>query len=351
MNWENLNAAILSAEVLFVASTMDYSQFDVFLCHNSEEKSQVEQIRDQLRAKQIYAFLDRYDFEPFRPWQKQLEEVMPRIKAAAIFLGQSGMGPWQDIEMQGFLQEFARRELRMGIVVLPNCPDELIEKVPLFLKSFHHIDFRQTRPHPMGQLIWGITGNRLDFEEGSSLEEVNISRLTPLTQLEAQNSSDLDKLESLLSAQKWKEADEQTKKIVLKDNQGNRLTAPKIRELASELLDSIDRLWVGYSGGKFGLKIQRQLWQKILEPKKKPRFNPFAKVEAPVTESQAWSQFVSSVGWYSDDKRQYVPDERFDFSRKAPEGCFPRTRLWLHGGHGNSVKQFVILMDQVKRLE
>jgi hypothetical protein len=78
------------------------------------------------------------------------------------------------------------------------------------------------------------------------------------------SGSGLDKLEGLLSAQKWQEADEQTKKIVLKDNQGNPLTAPKIRELTPELLDSIDRLWMGYSDGKFGLKIQRQLWQKIM---------------------------------------------------------------------------------------
>ncbi|WP_414562437.1 hypothetical protein [Anabaena sp. CCY 9613] len=56
------------------------------------------------------------------------------------------------------------------------------------------------------------------------------------------------------------------------------------------------------------------------------------------------------VGWRSDDKK-LLPDAKLYFSIKAPRGCFPRTRLWLHGGHGNTVKQFVALMDKVAQLE
>ncbi|MDB9345917.1 hypothetical protein PN456_02735 [Nodularia spumigena CS-586/05] len=56
------------------------------------------------------------------------------------------------------------------------------------------------------------------------------------------------------------------------------------------------------------------------------------------------------MGWRSDDKK-LLPGAKLDFSIKAPPGCFPRTRLWLHGGHGNTVKQFVALMEQVAQLE
>ncbi len=321
---------------------MDDSQFDVFLCHNSQEKSQVEKIREQLRAQGIFAWLDKYDFEPFRPWQKQLDEIMPRIKATAIFLGSSGVGPWQDLEVQGFLQEFVERDLRMGLVILPDCPDELIQKIPRFLKTTHYVDFRQSNPDPMHQLIWGITGRK---PTGAESLFTNSDFSTPL---EDSRVSDIDELESLLSMQKWREADDQTKKIILKGNDGKQLTAPQIRDLSLDLLNHIDHLWMEASDGKFGLKVQAQLWRKTLEPEKQ-RFNPFAKKNDPLTDSQGWNRFGCVVGWRSDDEK-FIPDIKLNFSMKAPSGFLPRTRLWLSGGMA-SVKQFVALMERVERLE
>ena len=157
-------------------------------------------------------------------------------------------------------------------------------------------------------------------------------------------------LEDLLKAKKWKEADEQTKRIILTNNQNNPLTAPDIRQLSFDLLVGIDRLWMRYSDEKFGLRVQQQLWQKIREPEKKPRFNPFAKKVEPLTDSQAWNRFGCLVGWRSNDEK-ILPDAKLDFSTKASPGFLPRTRLWLNGGHGNTVKQFVALMEQVAQLE
>ena len=138
---------------------------DVFLCHNSKDKPEVEKIRTELRQRGIDSWLDKYDFEPFRPWQDQLEEIIGQIKAAAIFIGSSGVGPWADIEMKSFLVEFVKRKLRMGLVILPSCQytfTELEEQTPRFLRSFHWVDFRQHDPEPLGQLIWGITGIKPD---------------------------------------------------------------------------------------------------------------------------------------------------------------------------------------------
>lgn len=142
----------------------DSPVYDVFLCHNSEEKAEVEKIRDRLQQIEIYAWLDKYDFEPFVRWQDQLEKIISQIKAVAVFIGSSGVGPWADIEMHEFLVEFAKRKLRMGLVILPDCPDELIDTVPRFMKSFHWVDFRESQPDPMEQLIWGITGKKHEID-------------------------------------------------------------------------------------------------------------------------------------------------------------------------------------------
>ena len=165
-------------------------------------------------------------------------------------------------------------------------------------------------------------------------------------------SESLLKLEELLKAEKIKEADEQTKKLILMESQNNPLTAPEIRQLPLDLLDSIDHLWMKYSAGKFGLKVQRQMWQKVQEPEK-PRFKLFAKFAKkvePLTESQAWNRLGCLVGWRSDDEK-LLPDAKLVFSIKSPPGCFPRTRLWLRSGYGNTVKQFVALMERVAQLE
>lgn len=161
-------------------------------------------------------------------------------------------------------------------------------------------------------------------------------------------SENLLTLEELLKTEKIKEADEQTKKLIFMENQNNPLTASEIRQIPLDLLSSIDRLWMEYSAEKFGLKVQQQMWQKIQEPEK-PRFKLFAKKVEPLTESQAWNRLVCLVGWRSDEK--FLPDTKLDFSIKAPSGCFPRTRLWLRGGYGNTVKQFAALMDRVAQLE
>ena len=157
------------------------------------------------------------------------------------------------------------------------------------------------------------------------------------------------KLEELLKAEKIKEADEQTKKLILMENQNNPLTAPEIRQIPLDLLDSIDCLWMKYSAGKFGLKVQQQMWQKVQEPEK-PRFKLFAKKVEPLTESQAWNRLGCLTGWRGDDEK-LLPDAKLIFSINAPPGCFPQTRLWLRSGYGNTVKQFVALMERVTQLE
>ena len=151
-------------------------QYHVFLCHNTKEKEQVEKIREQLGQYKIYGWLDKYDFEPFRPWKEQLYEIIPRIEVVAVFLGSSGVGPWAEVEMESFFNEFVKRRIRMGLVILPGCPDELIDTVPLFIKDFHRVDFRHSNPDPMEQLIWGITGVKPNCESSRDTASQTQSR-------------------------------------------------------------------------------------------------------------------------------------------------------------------------------
>jgi len=61
--------------------------FDVFLCHNSEDKSAIREIARQLAENGIKYWLDEEQIRPGMSWQTALGEQIQSIKSAAIFVG------------------------------------------------------------------------------------------------------------------------------------------------------------------------------------------------------------------------------------------------------------------------
>ena len=135
-------------------------QFDVFLCHNSEDKPQVIEIAEQLKLCGLKPWLDKWELRPGHSWQDVLEENIEQINAAAVFVGKNGLGPWQRREINAFLRKFVSRECPVIPILLSDAPKE--PKLPTFLEEIMWVDFRTSDPNPMSQLIWGITGKKSD---------------------------------------------------------------------------------------------------------------------------------------------------------------------------------------------
>ncbi|MFN6569762.1 toll/interleukin-1 receptor domain-containing protein [Dendronalium sp. ChiSLP03b] len=132
-------------------------QMDVFLCHNSQDKPEVKEIAAKLRKRGISVWLDEEQVIPGDSWQKVLEEEIEsdRIRSAAVFIGENGIGPWQSREKEVFLQKCVQQNYRVIPVILGTCKVE--PKIPLFLQSLAWVDFRQKQnPEPLEQLIRGI---------------------------------------------------------------------------------------------------------------------------------------------------------------------------------------------------
>ncbi|MBW4618160.1 MAG: GUN4 domain-containing protein [Cyanosarcina radialis HA8281-LM2] len=93
------------------------------------------------------------------------------------------------------------------------------------------------------------------------------SSLTPhQIQLSSEVGADYRPLEDLLSAQKWREADEETRRVMLKVANREKegwLDATAIDRFPCRDLLTIDRLWVKYSKGRFGFSIQKQVWEGV----------------------------------------------------------------------------------------
>ncbi len=135
--------------------------FDVFLCHHSPDKPAVTLIAQRLQEAGVLPWLDLWELIPGRPWQRELERQISNIKSAAVFVGMEGVGPWQQQELYGFLDEFVSREMPVIPVLLANAAKEPI--LPHFLRNMTWVDFRVAQPDPLERLVWGITGKRPSF--------------------------------------------------------------------------------------------------------------------------------------------------------------------------------------------
>lgn len=131
----------------------------VFLCHNSINKPQVKEIALRLKEFGIYPWLDEWELRPGFAWQASLEEEIGTINSAAVFIGDDGIGPWQDQEISAFIRQFVKRGCPVIPVILPDC--KKAPELPVFLEGMTWVDFRKSDPNPMMRLIWGITGKKL----------------------------------------------------------------------------------------------------------------------------------------------------------------------------------------------
>jgi hypothetical protein len=87
------------------------------------------------------------------------------------------------------------------------------------------------------------------------------------------------RLEALLAAHKWQEADQQTTEIILKESNwgastwkvwgvavlSGKLTGwyEPIKQYPCHDLETLDNLWLKHSDGRFGLSVQQQIFKRI----------------------------------------------------------------------------------------
>lgn len=133
------------------------SDFDVFLAHSSKDKPAVEQIASDLRASGINPWLDKEQVPPGRWFQEVIQEAIPQVRSAAIFIGPTGLGQWEAVELRSFISRCVETRLPVIPVLLPGAngfPSDLI-----FLRELNAVQFKNLQDSDaIKRLIWGITG-------------------------------------------------------------------------------------------------------------------------------------------------------------------------------------------------
>ena len=131
-------------------------KFDVFLCYNSQDRLEVINIAQILQEQGLNPWLDEWALRPGFSWQREFEKQSQNIKSVAVFVGENGVGPWQQMEIDSYLRRFVNQECPVIPVLLRKAPEK--PRLPVFLEDRAWVDFRCSNPDPMGRLIWGITG-------------------------------------------------------------------------------------------------------------------------------------------------------------------------------------------------
>jgi hypothetical protein len=134
-------------------------RFDVFLSYNWQDKPQARKLAQALRKRGVTVWLDEEQLKPGVSWLVAIENIIQTTRTAAVLIGGSGLGPWEDPEMRACLSQFVARRLPVIPVLLPNAPKQ--PQLPLFLQGFTWVDFRQGFTlDNLDRLIWGITGRK-----------------------------------------------------------------------------------------------------------------------------------------------------------------------------------------------
>jgi hypothetical protein len=126
------------------------------------------------------------------------------------------------------------------------------------------------------------------------------------------------KLEQLLAARKWKEADEETYNKMLEV--GGKLQETRIRGELIGIKDirnfpcpdwrAMDRLWVKYSNGRFGFSVQKRIYQNLGGTKE---FN-----------GQVFVAYYEAIGWkQKGEKEKLLLYSQLTFNSNAPSGHLP----------------------------
>jgi DNA polymerase III delta prime subunit len=133
--------------------------FDVFMCHNSQDKPAVREVAQKLSEENIKPWLDEADIRSGTFWHTAIGQQIETVKSAAVFVGQHGLGPWQNREIIALLDQFDRRGCPVIPVILASNPPTAVV-LPWSLVGLHCVDFSATDSQPLKRLIWGITSQK-----------------------------------------------------------------------------------------------------------------------------------------------------------------------------------------------
>lgn len=209
-----------------------------------------------------------------------------------------------------------------------HTPSELRQMVRFKLdKNLHTIASNGNLSEIIFQLIaWAESQNRVPelIKKACEAKPGNLDlknfaeqliRIDSEVKLCSEREIDYTRLRGWLAAKMWKEADQETERVMLKaSSRGKKgwLDPESINKFPCQDLRTIDQLWVKYSKGHFGFSVQKCIWESV--------------GGTPDSNWETYCLFSEQVGWClkgdnNETKWLFYPDLTFNHS--APAGHLP----------------------------
>jgi hypothetical protein len=137
------------------------------------------------------------------------------------------------------------------------------------------------------------------------------------------------KLQALLAAKDFREADWETIRVILAVTEEPSLediTPEDMKKFPCTILTAIDNLWKTYSDGRFGFSVQMQIYQSV-----------GGSLESTINQDRKMIElFGEQVGWWVNHK--WVKCDDLDYTLSAPVGCHPSR--WWNSPFGSKMTNF-----------
>jgi GUN4-like/NACHT domain len=141
---------------------------------------------------------------------------------------------------------------------------------------------------------WQETSKRIDDDLKGELEELQILQQEAVVV----QDSRYQKLEDYLKNQQWKEADQETYRLMITTvgkEVGQLFEEEELLNFPCEELRAIDGLWVNYSNGHFGFSVQKKIYVEC-----------GATLDGKYPGTKVWEAFGDRVGWR--EKNEWIYD-------------------------------------------
>ncbi|WP_419546316.1 GUN4 domain-containing protein [Microcystis sp.] len=282
-----------------------YSLLEALRIQGENNCATVERLCNRLRER-----IPEINRQHNKPPQTLHSIVEPHYKNHLILLPKQAKTPdiellrveALELEVEGKLEE--ARQLMRRVLALDTTR-------PKYWQDYDRINRKLAQqpvlPSPKTEPING--------ESAKTITETPKPAAPPEIELKSEKGIDYRKLRDLLEQQQWKEADEETRVVMLQA--ANRTKEGWLREedidnFPCEDLRTIDQLWVKYSGGRFGFSVQAKIYRELYRELGGTReYN-----------RRVWDAFGDRVGWRVNNSWIYRGrDVTFDL--KAPLGHLP----------------------------
>jgi hypothetical protein len=154
--------------------------------------------------------------------------------------------------------------------------------------------------------------------------QVTQSKVEPEQEQSVKISLDCEKLKKLLESGKLKDADFETKRLLLelagREKEGW-LLPEDVKGFSPQSLSAIDQLWTKHSNGRFGFSVQNRIWRNL----------GCTSSASTSTQTISENKFGQSVHWRV-GSIWVSPWDSFNYDFQAPLGNLPREYIFTLSG-------------------